>query len=394
MHYKYSIAHGILNILFTLLIVSGSLLSPAINIKVRLLSEYAPTSVVITTISGKYNLICDNNRISEGIEAGGAVQLSYYEGKIKVERGIELIGTFSEVEFIGAKYNNVFSIKSDKLNKERTYEENLKVNITDHSLLLVNTIGLERYVAGVVQSEVYGSSTDVEFFKIQAIAARTYCLANLNRHIRQRYNVCDAVHCQSYKGRCTQPDILRATYETFSDVIVDSTNKLISPAYHSNSGGMTESAGNLWQHDIPYLQSKVDSFSIGARNYEWEKILPIRLWIEYFTQKYGERYGIDGEYRQAILQWEQPTRQACLIVGGDTIPAKDVRSHFKLRSAWFSVSVQGDNVYLKGKGYGHGVGLSQEGAIEMVKRGYSCVDILRYYFNNVRIIKYTEIIDL
>ena len=51
-------------------------------------------------------------------------------------------------------------------------------------------------------------------------------------------------------------------------------------------------------------------------------------------------------------------------------------------------------MYLKGKGYGHGVGLSQEGAIEMVRRGYSCEEILQFYFNNVRIIKYTEIIDL
>ena len=380
--------------LLLITIICCCMVNYAINIKVRLLSEYEPSSIVVATISGKYNLICDNNRIAESLEVGNAVQLSYYEGKIKVERGIELIGTFNEVEFIGAKYNNVFSLKGDILPKERVYEENLKVNIIGKSLLLVNNIGLEKYVAGVVQSEVFGSSTDVEFFKIQASASRTYCLANLNRHIRQRYNVCDAVHCQSYKGRCTQPDILRATYETFNDVIVDSANKLISPAYHSNSGGMTESAGNLWQYDIPYLQSKVDSFSIGARNYEWDKILPKRLWIDYFVQKYGDRYAHDGEYQQAILNWAQPVRQSHWVVGSDTILTKEIRSYFKLRSAFFSVSTQGDNVYLKGKGYGHGVGLSQEGAIEMVKQGYSCDEILCFYFNNVRVIKYTEIIDL
>jgi len=51
-------------------------------------------------------------------------------------------------------------------------------------------------------------------------------------------------------------------------------------------------------------------------------------------------------------------------------------------------------VLLKGKGYGHGVGLSQEGAIEMVKRGYSCLEILRFYYRDVKVVKYTEIINL
>ena len=367
----------------------------ALNIKVRLLTELTPQSVVFSTVSGRYTLICDNNKLSSiNIEAGSSITITYFERKVRLEQGIELIGTFSEVEFIGTKYNNVFSLKTEKLPQERVYEENLRITPLSNTLLLVNTINLEKYIAGVVQSEIYGSSDDVEFFKIQAIASRTYCLANLNRHIKQGYNMCDAVHCQSYKGRCTQADILRATYETFNDVIVDSTNKLISPAYHSNSGGQTESAGNIWQHDISYLQSKQDTFSVGARNYEWEKLLPKRIWKEYFVEKYGEKYLKDTEEQRAIYSFEQPNRVKYWIIGTDSILLKDMRTYFKLRSTFFSVYPEGDYVRLKGKGYGHGVGLSQEGAIEMVKQGYSCIDILCFYFNDVRIIKYTDIIDL
>ncbi len=380
--------------LAAILCLVTSLEAFSLNIKVRLLTEYTPTSVVVSAVSGRYSLICDKQINAVVLEAGTSITLTYFGNRVKVEKGIELLGTFTEVEFIGTKYNNVFSLKTDKLPQERVYEENLSVGVLGNSLLLINTISLEKYVAGVVQSEVYGSSQDVEFFKIQAIASRTYCLANLNRHIRQGYNMCDAVHCQSYKGRCTQADIFRATYETFNDVIVDSLNRLISPAYHSNSGGMTESAGNIWQKDIPYLQSKIDTFSVGARNYEWEKIIPKRLWVNYFVEKYGEKYSTEELYQEAIVNFEQPIRKALWIIESDTIPTKDIRAYFKLRSAFFNVSLQGDNVYLKGKGYGHGVGLSQEGAIEMVRRGYSCEEILQFYFNNVRIIKYTEIIDL
>ena len=380
--------------LAAILCLVASLEAFSLNIKVRLLTEYTPTSVVVSAVSGRYSLICDKQINAVVLEAGTSITLTYFGNRVKMEKGIELLGTFTEVEFIGTKYNNVFSLKTDKLPQERVYEENLSVGVLGNSLLLINTISLEKYVAGVVQSEVYGSSQDVEFFKIQAIASRTYCLANLNRHIRQGYNMCDAVHCQSYKGRCTQADIFRATYETFNDVIVDSLNRLISPAYHSNSGGMTESAGNIWQKDIPYLQSKIDTFSVGARNYEWEKITPKRLWVNYFVEKYGEKYRTEELYQEAIVNFEQPIRKALWIIESDTIPTKDIRAYFKLRSAFFNVSLQGDNVYLKGKGYGHGVGLSQEGAIEMVRRGYSCEEILQFYFNNVRIIKYTEIIDL
>jgi stage II sporulation protein D len=259
-------------------------------------------------------------------------------------------------------------------------------------MILVNRIDLEKYIAGVVQSEVFGSSNEVEFFKIQATISRTYCLANINRHSKDGYNLCDGVHCQSYKGRCTNPDIMRGTYESFSDVVVDSNNKLISTAYHSNSGGITEDASNVWQVKVPYLRAIVDTFSIGAKNYEWKKAIPKQQWINFFISKYGDEYK-NSETQEKIFTLTQDKRISKWVIGDDTIPTKNIRDYFKLRSSFFSVEMQKDTVYLYGKGYGHGVGLSQEGAIQMVKMGYTYIDILRFYYRNVHIVKYTEIID-
>ena len=364
-----------------------------LNIKVRLLSDYQFSAIDINVVSGAYSLLCDNMKVLPvDLSAGTAITLTYYENKIRLERGFELIGFFSEIELIGTKYNNVFSLKTADIAKEHIYEENLKILPQSYELILINNVGLEKYIAGVVQSEVFGSSDDVEFFKIQAIASRTYCLANLNRHLTQGHNLCDGTHCQAFKGRCTQADILRGTYESFSDVVVDSSNRLISTAYHSNSGGMTESAKNVWQKDMHYLQSVKDTFSIGARNYQWEKVIPKKQWIAYFTSTYGPKY-IQPEYQEKILNFEQEQRIAKLIVDTDTILTKDIRTYFKLRSAFFSVQTKGDNVYLKGKGYGHGVGLSQEGAIQMVKQGYGAAEIFRFYYHDVKIVKYTDIIN-
>ena len=375
-------------------ILLGICSAEAMNIKVRILADSKLKTTVVNIVSGTYSVIGDNGKIfSSDLAVNSAVTLTYIEGKIRLEQGLEFIGIYSQIEFIGTKYNNVFSLKAPDIVPARVYEENVSVSISGGYLVFINSVSLEKYVSGVVQSEILGSSDDVEFFKIQAIAARTYCLANLNRHLAQGYNLCDGVHCQSYKGRCTQADILRGTYETFNDVVVDSNHRLISTAYHSNSGGMTESAGNVWQTDVSYLRSIVDTFSVGARNYEWELTIPIKQWTDYFVSKFGSKYA-QPAYFDKITQFEQPYRIAKWIIDSDTILTKDIRAYFKLRSAYFSIYPKGDSVLLKGKGYGHGVGLSQEGAIEMVKHGYSCMEILRFYYKDIKVIKYTDIINL
>ena len=340
-------------------------------------------------------LLCDNTKpFEEDLKAGESVTLSYYDGKVRIEKGVELIGTYVQVDLIGTRYSNVFSLYSPQVGRKRSYEERLSVSVNRGALFLINRIDLERYVAGVVQSEVFGSSQDVEFFKIQAIAARTYCLANLNRHLRDGCNMCDAVHCQSYKGKCTDADILRGTFETYGDVIVDSSHHLITPAYHSNSGGMTVDAGDIWLRSVPYLKARVDTFSVNSRNYQWVKKIPLSQWTSYFVSTYGESYR-SPEKQLMIQNLSQPQRLAYWVVDGDTIETKRLRTHFQLRSSYFSVRLtEGrDSVCLNGKGYGHGVGLSQEGAIRMVQLGYACQDILLFYYNNVSIVKYTDMID-
>ena len=129
---------------------------------------------------------------------------------------------------------------------------------------------------------------------------------------------------------------------------------------------MTEDAKNIWQVQVPYLLSVVDTFSIGAKNYLWEKSIPKQQWLNFFINKYGEKYK-SPELQEEVLNFTQDKRIAKWVVADDTIPTKNIREHFNLRSSYFSVETKNDTVYLHGKGYGHGVGLSQEGAIRMVK---------------------------
>jgi stage II sporulation protein D len=62
------------------------------------------------------------------------------------------------------------------------------------------------------------------------------------------------------------------------------------------------------------------------------------------------------------------------------IPLRDLRDHFKLKSTYFDAVVVGQEMMLYGRGFGHGVGLCQEGAMQMAKKGYAFDQILRYYY--------------
>jgi stage II sporulation protein D len=130
-----------------------------------------------------------------------------------------------------------------------------------------------------------------------------------------------------------------------------------------------------------------DTFSNGMRNSVWEFKMPVKDWLKYLKDNFKYETDDSSMYNKAI-NFEQNTRK---IYFADSIPLKNIRRDLGLKSTFFSISKQGDNVILKGKGYGHGVGLSQEGAIKMVKYKYKAEDIIRFYYKDVDIINYQEI---
>ena len=93
----------------------------------------------------------------------------------------------------------------------------------------------------------------------------------------------------------------------------------------------------------------------------------------------------DLSLQKSILNFTQPSRKAYFEYKGRRLKLTKVRRQFNLRSTYFTVSESGNNVVLRGRGYGHGVGLSQDGAIEMSRRGYSYRQILGFYFDGVEL---------
>ncbi len=358
------------------------------HVKVRLYSTTSISTLNISFDLGSYNLYGISTKggeiqLLEDMVSEGRSVVVYTEGnQLHVSVNEDDLGLFHSLRLEATDtacilcLNPVGNDANSLGAKQRTYEGDLEVSaLPDGSLLIVNDVEFETYIAGVTQSEIYGHHSDI--FRIQAIISRTWALRNINKHASDGYNFCDQVHCQAYLNRCIRPDIMMGTIQSSGETLVDSTGALIETPFHSNSGGQTANSEDVWRAALPYLRSVPDTFSFHMRQSDWTRTIPMDRWLNYFSRTHKLNTS-DSTVRDSLLHFTQESRCARLL----GVPLTRVRSDMQLKSTFFSVTPDSasGNVILHGHGYGHGVGLSQEGAIRMVSLGYSYDSILLHYY--------------
>ncbi len=279
----------------------------------------------------------------------------------------------------GKTGNDSFSLRMNGISPvKQYYSGDLQCFPDLGTLVFINISDVEKYISGVVMAEG-GAGQNLEYFKTQAIIARTYMYKYFDKHLADRYNVCDNTDCQAYNGLSSDSLLNRATKETRGLVILDKDSTLIVSAFHSNCGGETSPSEYVWLTDLSYLKNVVDPYCVASRNAVWQKTFPLSEWIKYIRDC-GYKEKINDP---SVLNFSQEKRMDDYKIGSFTLPFRKIRSDLNLRSTFFSVDAQSDSVVLKGKGYGHGVGLCQEGAMEMAKRGFSYRQIINFYYSGV-----------
>lgn len=301
----------------------------------------------------------------------------------------------------------------------RPYRGRLTVRAADNGLVAVERIGLEAYLRGVVPREV-PAAWPMEALKAQAVAARTYTLANLKRHDSQGYDLCAGVHCQAYGGAAAEhPRTDQAVAET-AGVVAMYGGKLISALYHSSSGGHTENSGSVWAWDAPYLKGISDE-DVSPNAYWYHSVTPPEL--EDALRAAGRDIGTVSDL--VITETGVSGRVARIrVIGTDgsaELTGEQFRTLLGLRSTYFTILWRPDpsagpvqphigfepltrwspgaqarvplgvwapgyeppRWVLAGRGWGHGVGMSQWGAMSMASRGHTYEDILRYYYQGI-----------
>jgi len=280
---------------------------------------------------------------------------------------------------------------TDLPKKLRRYEGFISCTAKKDSLMLLNILPMERYIAGVTEAEG-GKRCHSEFYKVQSVLARTYLLSHWFKHALQNFQLCDQEHCQVYYGKPQNKNVGLATESTQGQVLVDENERLIVSAFHSNSGGQTANSEDVWGGKTSYLKSVTDSFSMGMPSYRWQKKISKQDWLRYLKEQHRLTV-LDHEVFESC-NWDMQQRKTHITIKGVSISTRQLRKDFKLRSTFFSSNLNSKNeLVFNGRGFGHGVGLSQEGAMKMAQNGFNYKTIVHHYFQNVKMLPFKTLVN-
>jgi stage II sporulation protein D len=355
------------------------------SVKIGIFTDHQISSLWFTPDHGNYVLFGDTLRIID-LDEKSSIQLLIKHDQVIVKHNGKHLGSYKKVKLLGEEAPNSYKIKplSPSL-AERIYNDNLEVSAKGKYLSLINRVNIDHYVAGVVESE-NGIKQKFEYYKAKSIICRTYALSNLKKHEDDGYSLCDRVHCQVYKSKnLLNDDILMAAVATTGVVLVDSDLNLITAAFHSNCGGQTVNSEDVWSMPTTYLKSVVDTFCLNQPHASWELKIKKSEWTNYF-EKFHKHNSADSAKANCIYGYNQSNRSAELICEELKVPFKTIRNDFKLKSTFFSLHTNDDDLLIKGKGYGHGIGLCQEGAMRMAELGMAYAKILHFYYQNIHLV--------
>jgi stage II sporulation protein D len=360
------------------------------QLRIGLFRDYNVQRIVLSFNNGSYSIFADTNDFG-AILPNEYIEVSFIrKGILALKKGTEELGVFSQILVIqnnqGASL--VLAPKSPNL-KQRKYKDDFELSAGAKGVSIVNLADMDNYVAGVVESEG-GTGKPPEYYKVQALISRTYALKYLGKHKKEGFDLCDRVHCQAYYNMVKYSPAIDSAVLATHDLVLETDNgKLIDAYFHANCGGQTCEPHLVWNEEIEYLSSFRDTFCIYTRQATWEKRISQKDWVDFLVLKYS--YPIyDSLCASMICSFEQPERVAFYLHPVFGIPLRDIRDHFDLKSTFFSCYPDGDYVLLKGKGFGHGVGLCQEGAMKMARLGYTFEQIALYYFPGVKLVNLFE----
>lgn len=283
-----------------------------------------------------------------------------------------------------------FFIKDEEIKFK--YVSNMHVRVKSEKTNEITIVPFEQYIVGVLAGEM-PVSFDIEALKAQAVAARSYVMRKMSTNKDKDYDVVDTVMNQvylddNYLKKVWKDDytskinkIKKAVLETKGEYL-EYDGKVVEAFFFSTSTGKTENSEEVFVSKVPYLRS-VDS--------HWDaEVSPVfndsfQFSLSDFYTKLNLPY--NNNITTKIISKTTGGRIKQIEINDKIFTGNDVMSKLSLRSNCFTIEQIKNNVMIKTKGYGHGVGMSQYGAEAMAKRGYKYDEILKHYYLGVKIQK-------
>ncbi|MCQ9200232.1 MAG: SpoIID/LytB domain-containing protein [Prochlorococcus marinus CUG1437] len=289
---------------------------------------------------------------------------------------------------------------------------------------LVQKIDFDDYLAGVLPYEI-GPNSPLEALKAQAVIARTWGIFNSDRFNMDKYHLCITTQCQVYKPPKIRNKNVKKAIEATSNLILTYRNQPINAFYHGSNGGVSATAVESWQiKDYFYFNSIIDGskslnkiFKLPITNesdlnnfldfdkeqfygsnhslFRWnKKISSLEIKENLINNKLintnddvldinSIERGSSGRVTKLEIRTDKVNKSIVLV-------KDDIRRVLNfIPSNLFTINKLSDDLWLlRGGGFGHGVGLSQSGAIEMAKLGFSYEQILNHYYRKAKLKKF------
>ena len=272
------------------------------------------------------------------------------------------------------------------------YVYNTIIRVKRNATGEIDEIPFEEYIVGVLAGEmpIY---FEKEAFKAQAVAARSYALKRMEYNIENEYDVVDSIMNQVYLDN----DYLK---EAWGENYIDNINKLrevvnetsgeyleydgevIDAMFFSTSNGYTEASLLVFDVDLPYLQSVKSAWDEDTSSaFKTTRSVSASSFYETLGLSYSDTLNVK------VIKRSSTNRILSLSINGTEFSGRDLYNKLGLRSTDFSLEQEGNNIVINTTGYGHGVGMSQYGALGMAEEGYTYDEILSYYYTGTMIKK-------
>ena len=374
---------------------------PKINV---LLAENVSTAKIL--LSGNYNLktpegkyqFNDESEIINLLQTSNGFELSSANRQLRYKFG-------DKVSFMPDDKESNFSINNI------SYSGQLHISSEKKSIVLINTIFLERYLMGVVPNEIPSSrETGFDAIKAQAVAARTYAIKRMAYREDGYFHVYSDHRDQVYHGILNNASLATKAIEQTRGEVMFYQDQPIDAVFYSTSGGITEDYASVWgDTSRPYLTVKMDfideELSKNSPYFQWQigftaKEIERNLlkWINskplsvedenYYEDRPLELTIISRTEGKRVSQIGIKSGENEIILNGIKIRQFFTRGNGKiLPSTLFTIAVVQDEFIFSGRGFGHGVGMSQYSAIRLSEKSYNYKQILGFYYPNTQLIK-------
>lgn len=250
---------------------------------------------------------------------------------------------------------------------------------------VINLVGLEDYLCGVVSAEVV-SSWPIEAVKAQAVAARTYALRR-KLDAGGPYHLTATTDDQVYRGRSVEDGLAaRAVKETAGWVITCKGEPIVA-YYHACCGGATDSAADIKNRNLPYTASVTCRWCGDAPNFRWEYSISQRELARLLTSSGRAVKQVDRIMPRRVtqsgrvLELEVVSPRGSLRMTGEEL--RRIIGYQRLKSTRFVVTRADGFLRFRGTGHGHGIGACQWGMRQMAEKGFTWREILRHYYKGV-----------